>query len=76
MGVLSSEGIGRGRQPELNEEESSELCLLMHFQDRDLKCENCDDFLAGVCPGGKKTELEIRECLSAKGGDFYFGGSW
>jgi len=47
------------------------LILRMHFQDKLFRCENCEDFKIGVCPGEGLTGYSaVRRCMEGKHVEF------
>lgn len=39
-----------------------------YFGNREIKCQNCKDFIQKKCIGGKATRLDITDCLIRKAG--------
>lgn len=54
-----------------------EMIMFMHFHNRLLNCENCEDYMVRVCPGrGLKGYQEIKKCMESKAVNFeYVAGS-
>lgn len=64
---------GVGREDKVSKKkECGDLVTFFHFDDRELKCENCVDFTLGACDGKNKTIEEIKACMASQEVNFVY----